>query len=163
MDKADPEEVSKRNMRLDSIDLQLIELLMSGYTARQGASILKKPVSTIQRRARLLVRNGMLKPTFELGYSKFGIKKGLLHVYMKDKISSAVDALLARDGILSASVHLGNSDIICSFVFKDSRDILDLIRWTKRLKGVESVVWSEEIYNKPTSRPSLSKILGNGA
>lgn len=148
-------------LRLDTIDLKLIDLLLSGYTARQSAQQMGKPVSTIQRRARLLIQRGALKPTFELGYSKLGIKKGFLHVYMKDgNISDTADKLLSRNGVFGVGVHLGNSDIIGFFVFKDSREVLDLIAWSKHLDGVERVVWSEEVYSLSSS-PNLTGIFRN--
>jgi len=44
-----------------------------------------------------------------------------LHVYLEDgNVSEIVDKLLARDGIYSASAHLGNSDVIGMFVYRDS-------------------------------------------
>lgn len=149
-----------QELRLDDVDLKLIDLLLSGHTARQSAQILERPLSTIQRRARLLIQNGALRPTFELGYSKLRIKKGFLHVYMADgNIQSTVDQLLAHDGVFCVGVHLGNSDIIGTFVFSDSREVLDLIAQTKDIEGVERIVWSEEVYARSTS-PKLTKILG---
>ncbi len=147
---------------LDRVDIKLIDMMLSGLTPRQSAEQMGKPVSTIQRRARLLIKDGILRPNFELGYSKLGIKKGLLHVYLKDgNISEIVDKLQMRKGIFVVSVHLGNSDIIATFIFKDSRDVLDLIAWTKRLPGVEKVVWSEEVYSQ-YGNPGLQTIIGNG-
>ncbi len=145
-------------LRLDTTDLKLIDLLMSGYTARQSAQQMGKPISTIQRRARLLVQRGALKPTFELGYTKLGVKKGFLHVYMEDgNISDTADKLLNRNGIFGIGVHLGNSDIVGFFVFRDSKEVLDLIAWTKNLDGVERVVWSEEVYSRSSS-PNLTNV-----
>jgi len=151
---------ARADLRLDEVDLKLIDLLMSGHTTRQSAQLLEKPLSTIQRRARLLVQNGAIKPTFELGYSKLRIKKGFLHVYLSDgNIKSTVDKLLAYDGVFCVGVHLGNSDIIGTFAFSDSRQVLDLISRTKEMEGVERIVWSEEVYAISTS-PKLTKILG---
>lgn len=145
----------------DKTDLELMDLLLSGHTSRESAKLLNKPVSTIQRRARLLVQKRFLKPTFELGYLKLGIKKGFLHVYLDDNnISDTVDKLLAREGIFSVGVHLGNSDIIGTFVFRNGLQVLDLISWAKHQDGVEKVVWSEEIYSKSTN-PRLEKIIGD--
>ncbi len=150
-----------RLRRLDNIDLQLVDLLMSGHTSRQSAQILERPVSTIQRRVRLLIQNGALKPTFELGYSRLKIKKGFLHVYLNNgNFSSVVRKLLTFDGIYCAGVHLGNSDVIGTFIFGDSGEVLDLIALAKKMEGVERVVWSEEVYSK-SSTPGLARILGN--
>lgn len=151
---------TRAGLRLDEIDLKLIDLLLSGHTTRQSAQLLEKPLSTIQRRARLLIQNGAIKPTYELGYSKLRIKKGFLHVYLSDgNVRSTVDKLLAYDGVFLVGVHLGNSDIIGTFVFSDSQEVLDLISRTKEMEGVERIVWSEEVYAISTS-PKLTKILG---
>lgn len=139
-------------IRLDEIDLQLIDLLMAGHTSRQSAALLDKPPSTIQRRARLLIQKGAITPTFELGYLKLRVKRGFLHLYLNDgDISSITDKLLSRDGIFSVGVHLGNSDIVGQFVFQDSREVLDLVAWAKHMEGVGRVVWSEEVYAKTAS------------
>ena len=152
-------EFARSSTRLDSIDLRLIDHLMSGKSSRESARILNRPVSTIQRRARLLIQHGILKPTFELGYSKLGMKKGFLHVYLADgNISEIFKKLLTREGIFSVGVHLGNSDVIGEFVFRDSREVLELIAWSKHQEGVERVVWSEEVYSESTS-PKIEKII----
>lgn len=146
-------------IHLDEIDLQLIDLLMAGHTSRQSAALLDKPISTIQRRARLLIQKGAITPTFELGYSKLRVKRGFLHVYLNDgDISGITDKLLSRDGVFSVGVHLGNSDIVGQFVFQDSREVLGLIEWAKHLEGVGKVVWSEEVYAKSAS-PRLAHVL----
>lgn len=144
----------------DELDLKLIEFLLCGNTVRQCASALKKPLSTIQRRVRLLIEKGALIPTFELGYSELGIKRGLLHVYLKDgHIEETIKNLLAREGILSVAVHLGNSDLVGTFVYKESMEVLDLISEVKNLEGIDKIVWSEEVYEVATN-PKLQGIFG---
>lgn len=148
-----------RKQRVDNLDLQLIDLLLAGESSRQCANILKKPISTTQRRVRLLIQGGILKPMFELGYSELGVKRGFLHVYLQDgNIGEIKSKLLSRDGIYSIGVHIGNSDIVGQFVFRDSREVLDLISWSKHLEGVEKVVWSEEVYQESAS-PKLTSVL----
>ncbi len=44
-----------RRQSVDELDLQLIDLLFAGKSSRNCAAILKKPVSTVQRRVRLLI------------------------------------------------------------------------------------------------------------
>jgi hypothetical protein len=41
---------------------------------------------------------------------------------------------------------MGNFDIICSFLFRDSADLHYLIDTTKTIKGVERIDWAEEIH-----------------
>jgi hypothetical protein len=49
-----------------------------------------------------------------------------LHVYLKkgqlDKIGKLV---VEKRGMLSVSVHVGNSDLVALFVYRDSKDLID--------------------------------------
>lgn len=146
-----------RKPHLDELDIQLIDLLFSGASSRKCAEILKKPLSTVQRRVRLLIQSGILRPSFQLGYSELYLKRGLLHVYLDDgNIQDVTAKLLSRVGIHSVGVHLGNSDVVGAFVYRDSRDVLELIGWTKHIEGVSKVVWSEEVYTESTSPRLIS-------
>ncbi len=150
-----------RRQRVDELDLQLIDLLFAGKSSRNCAGILKKPVSTVQRRVRLLIQRGVLRPTFKLGYSELELKRGLLHIYLNDgSIQDVTSKLLLRDGLHSVGAHLGNSDLVGQFVYRASREVLELIGWAKHLDGVSRVVWSEEVYEE-TGSPRLSKIFKN--
>lgn len=53
------------------------------------------------------------------------------------------------DGVLSASVHVGNSDIVSEFVYEDSEQLVDTISKIKHMDGVDRVLWSEEVYEVP--------------
>jgi hypothetical protein len=87
------------------------------------------------------------------------LKRGYLHVYLQDgNIKDIKDNLLARNGIYSVGIHLGNSDVVGQFAYKDSRDVLDLIAWSKHLEGVERVLWSEEVYAE-TASPKIEKMI----
>lgn len=55
-------------------------------------------------------------------------------------------ALASRPGILSVAVHIGNSDLVALFVYKNSKQLLDTISESKKIPGVERVLWSEEVY-----------------
>ena len=37
------------------------------------------------------------------------------------------EELLSREGIMSAGIHVGNSDIVGEFVYEDSEQLVDLI------------------------------------
>lgn len=85
--------------------------------------------------------------TVELNYEKLGYKRGLLHLYLSDGIVDEVGKILAeRAGILSVAVHIGNSDLVALFIYKDSKQLLETISESKKIKGVERVLWSEEVY-----------------
>lgn len=108
---------------------------------------LKIPLSTIQRRTRILLRSGYVSQVFQPNYKKLGLKKGLLHVYLRTgNIKQIAEDLLLNDGIMSAGIHLGNSDIVGEFVYEDSEQLIDLISKAKTVDGVDRVVWSEEVF-----------------
>ena len=108
---------------------------------------LKIPLSTIQRRTRILLRSGYVSQVFQPNYKKLGLKKGLLHVYLRTgNIKQIAEDLLLNDGVMSAAIHVGNSDIVAEFVYEDSEQLVDLISKAKTVDGVDRVVWSEEVF-----------------
>jgi DNA-binding Lrp family transcriptional regulator len=120
--------------------------LLAGLTNTQIASKTGKPLSTIQRRTRQIIESGFLKPTFEIDYSRLGMKKGLLHVYLDDgDIHLTAQKILHMDGVLAVSIHIGNSDVVADYACAHSSDLLNLIASVKKMPNVERVVWSEEV------------------
>jgi DNA-binding Lrp family transcriptional regulator len=139
--------LSSKDRVLDKHDYQIINLLAQDADNKIIAEKLRIPLSTIQRRSRILLREGYVKHTFQLNYKKLGLKKGLLHVYMRTgNMKQVAKDLLSSDGIMSAGVHVGNSDIVGEFVYEDSEQLVDLIFHVKEMDEVDRVVWSEEVF-----------------
>jgi hypothetical protein len=69
------------------------------------------------------------------------------------------DELLSSDGIMSAGVHVGNSDIVGEFVYEDSEQLVDLISHVKEMDEVERVLWSEEVYLLAGKKHSILAVL----
>jgi len=44
------------------------------------------------------------------------------------------------------AVHIGNSDLVVLFIYKDSKQLLETISESKIIKGVERILWSEQVY-----------------
>ena len=131
---------------MDRLDVKILNLLLSGHDSKTIGGELDKPLSTVQRRIRNMVMEGLVRHLPELNYSKLGLKKGLLHVYLRDGDTRLVaNRLLDFNGILEVATHIGNSDLVGTFVFTDSKEVLDLIANAKKLEGVEKVAWSEEV------------------
>jgi DNA-binding Lrp family transcriptional regulator len=121
---------------------------------------LRTPLSTIQRRTRILLRSGYVNHTFQPNYKKLGLKKGLLHVYLRTgDMKKVAEDLLSSDGIMSAGVHVGNSDIVGEFVYEDSEQLVDLISHVKSIDGVDRVVWSEEVFLLAGKKHSMLAVL----
>lgn len=83
---------------------------------------------------------------------RLGIKKGLLHVYLTNgDIKEVVTTMSKMDGILSSTVHVGNSDVVGEFAYEESEQLVDTISNLRHLNGVSRVLWSEEVYSVPVN------------
>jgi DNA-binding Lrp family transcriptional regulator len=121
---------------------------------------LKTPLSTILRRMRILQRSGYIRQIVRLNYKKLGLKKGLLHVYLRSgNIKKVAKDLLFNDGIMSSAIHIGNSDVVGEFVYEDSKQLADLISKVKGMDDIESVLWSEEVYFLAGKKSSMTSVL----
>jgi hypothetical protein len=61
------------------------------------------------------------------------------------------------DGILSVTIHVGNSDIVSEFVYDNSEELVDIVAAIKQIEGVERVVWSEEVFKLLTQKENIMK------
>ena len=140
----------------DELDLKILEFMLSGFSNRDIANEVKKPLSTIQRRTRQLLESELIKPRYELNYKKFGYKKGLLHIYLHDGNAQEIaEKVSSIKNILSASIHIGNSDVVAEYVCSDSGELLALMALLKKLPAVQRVVWSEEVFFMPAHKPLI--------
>jgi DNA-binding Lrp family transcriptional regulator len=132
---------------LDIIDYKIISLLIPGLENKEISKELGIPLSTIQRRTRNIIKNGLVEIKIQPNFRRIGLKKGLLHIYTcAGSIKETALEISNFDGVLSSSVHVGNSDIVGEFVYEDSEQLLDTIVKIKRLESVERVLWSEEVF-----------------
>ena len=138
--------------KMDELDIELIPLLVAGLDSKEIAKKTQRPLSTIQRRKRMLFEKGLLELRTVPNYKKLGFKRGLLHVYVSNGEAESIgQKLVELKGIISASLHIGNSDLVGEFVYRDSSEILNLISDVKNIEGVEHTVWSEEVLDIPRS------------
>jgi DNA-binding Lrp family transcriptional regulator len=136
------------NIRLDDVDMKIIELLTFGKSNKQISAKLEVPLSTIQRRTRKLTEKELIVTRTEPNYEKLGFKRGLIHVYLsKGEIDSVGLKLSKMSGIISASVHVGNSDLVGFFIYRTTKQLLKMTTDVKQIPGVEKVMWSEEVYS----------------
>src|SRR5919107_2556975 len=143
---------NNKSVNIDNIDKKIIELLIANHDNSFISHKLDIPLSTIQRRTRKLFEKEIISTKIELNYEKLGYKRGLLHIYLKrgqlDKIGKIV---VEKRGILSVSVHVGNSDLVALFVYRNSKDLIETMTNIKEIEGVERVLWSEEVYFIPAT------------
>ena len=140
---------------LDERDQEILGLLLSGKGNRAIATKLKIPMSTVQRRTRKLFERDIVRVRYELNHNKLGFRKGLLHVYLKDgNIQGIANQISKINGMQSTTIHIGNSDIVGRFVFRETQHLLDIISDCKKIEGVDRVVWSEEVMDMDESAAS---------
>jgi DNA-binding Lrp family transcriptional regulator len=131
---------------IDKIDVQIIKLLIKGDYNKEISFKLKIPLSTIQRRTKKIMDDDLVTISRHLNRVKFGYHTGLIHVYSSDgDINEEAKKVLALEGVTSVEIHIGNSDILAEYAYKDSKDLLDVISKIKKIQGVERVIWSERI------------------
>jgi Lrp/AsnC family transcriptional regulator, regulator for asnA, asnC and gidA len=142
---------SKGDKKIDKIDLDIIELLSIDKNNKEISTDLKIPLSTIQRRVKHLITADYVSVHTQINYQKFGFKTGLLHVYLKDgNIEEMARKINDLNQITSVEIHIGNSDILGHVIYKEGKELLNLISVIKRMQGVDRIVWSERIYQSPS-------------
>lgn len=136
---------------LDQSDIKIINLMVLDKTNKEISQELEIPLSTVQRRVRNLITAGYIISDIQVNYEKMGFKSGLLHIYLKNgDIEEMVKKVNSLDQITSVEVHIGNSDILGHVVYKEGKDLLNLITTIKKIETVERVVWSERVYQSPS-------------
>jgi len=150
----------QKRVLLDELDMKLISLLIQGYDNKQIAKNVKSPLSTIQRRTRKLFEAKYVVNNVELNFQKLGYHKGYVHLYLHGGTDMNVFAERLRNmkGIYSVGLHLGNSDIVGTIVFKENREVLDLIADVKKLEGISRIIWSHEVYTLPGAHSKFEEL-----
>jgi hypothetical protein len=144
--------------QMDKTDFKIISLMVLGQDNKQISSTLKIPLSTIQRRTRRILQSEMVKVEYQPNFKLLGIAKGLLHVYLRDgQLRRTGQKISEMEGILSSSIHVGNSDVVSEFVYENSEDLVDIIAEIKQIEGVDRVLWSEEIFKLPSHKENAMK------
>ena len=91
------------------------------------------PLSTVQRRVRELLEAGYVKSSVQINFEKFGFKTGLVHVYLKNgNIEELAKKIYNLSQITYVEIHIGNSDILGNVIYKDSKELLNLISTLKK-------------------------------
>ena len=156
------EEITNNNndiqSQMDKTDFRIVSLLVIGYDNKKISSTLKIPLSTIQRRTRRILLSEIVKLEYIPNFKMLGIKKGLLHTYLRDgQLRKTAEKISEMEGILSVTIHVGNSDVVSEFVYENSEDLVDIIAQIKQIQGVQQVVWSEEISKLPSHKENIMR------
>jgi DNA-binding Lrp family transcriptional regulator len=143
--------IGRNSAKVDDLDLKIIALLVSGEDNKEIADKLEIPLSTIQRRTRRLFENETVRMKAEPNYRQLGYSKGVVHLYINNVEAMRVAQELSEvPGVISVSIHIGNSDIVGEIIYGNSIEVLNVIAACKRIDGVTKVVWSEEVFELPS-------------
>ena len=135
---------------VDAIDMQVIPLMLAGYSTIEISTKLRIPLSTIQRRTKNLISSGYVVPVVHLNFKKFGLRRGLLQFKCKSaNLKEAVQKVSAIRGVESVGGYLGSLDLIANVVYSDSSEVLGMIAEAQKLDLISDVTWSEEIHSMP--------------
>src|SRR5690349_5701922 len=94
---------------IDKTDIQILDLLIKNHSNKHLASLLKIPLSTIQRRVRKLIENGFVVSKNQINYTKFGFKSGSIHIYLSNgNMDEILDKVSGLKGVTTLEVHIGN-------------------------------------------------------
>jgi DNA-binding Lrp family transcriptional regulator len=136
---------------IDELDIQLLSLLTRGYDNKQIADKIDNPLSTIQRRTRLIFERGLASSKIEPDYAKLGYKKGFLILRLKSgKIADLLERLQKISGIISISANVGIFPLICVIIYRNTGELWNMISNVQELDSVKEVLWSEEVCNFDT-------------
>ena len=148
-------------LKIDQKEARILGLLVAGHDNKRISSELQIPLSTIQRRTRQILEKGLVQHFFKPNYKQLGLKKGMIHVYLADgNMKSTAEKVAKMDGITSVAIHIGNSDVVADYVYKDSEQLVDILSSIKKLEGVERTVWSEEVFILPMDNESVTSVYG---
>jgi DNA-binding Lrp family transcriptional regulator len=133
-------------VNIDVIDEKIIELLISNHDNSSISQKLDIPFSTIVRRTRRILQSGIIIQVYQLNFKLLDMRKGLLHIYLRDgQIQNTAKKISVMEGILSVTIHAGNSDIVSEILYYNSEESVKIIAAIKQIPGVEKVIWSEEV------------------
>jgi hypothetical protein len=150
--------INNGKFKFDEVDLKIVTLLVHGYDNKKISSILKIPLSTIQRRTRIILLSKIITQEYVPNFKLLGIRKGMLHIYLRDgNLKQRAEIISKLDGILSVSIHVGNSDIVAEFVYANGEGLVGIISEIKHMQDIEKVLWSEEVYTIPASKENIIK------
>jgi DNA-binding Lrp family transcriptional regulator len=144
--------VSKKEHGLyfTEVDKKVMKALLDSSGRVSSLSISRKleiPLTTVQRRRKRL-EGEYLEVSYSLRLDKLGWRKAQLLVSTeKGRTGHVGKELLNHDSITRVSKSIGEHtiDLHAESVFKNNKELLDVIEWVKSVEGVRDVVWTEPV------------------
>jgi DNA-binding Lrp family transcriptional regulator len=130
----------------DKIDLKLLNLFLKDKNSREIAEESKIPLSTVKRRTKNMLKEGLVNHKTEINYERLGINKSFVFVnIIKKEQSDIINNLFNIKQITSVSVTLYNFDLICIALFKNNKEFYQIISSVKKIPGVKKVLIAQEM------------------
>ena len=144
--------VSKKEHGLyfTEVDKKVLKSLLDSSGRVSSLSLSRKleiPLTTVQRRRKRL-ESEFLEVSYSLRLDKLGWRKAQLLVSTEKGMTSTVGKeLLNHDSITRVSKSIGEHtiDLHVESVFKNNKELMDVMEWVKSLEGVRDVVWTEPV------------------
>ena len=100
--KEDDKKKKVRFSKMDKKDIRIIGPLISGFDNRHISSELDIPLSTVQRRTRVILQSGLLQHNYKPNYRRLGLKKEwFMYIWIM-----AIWSLLRKKSLLWRELHL---------------------------------------------------------
>jgi len=132
------------------VDKKVLKSLLDSSGRVSSLSLSRKleiPLTTVQRRRKRL-EGEFLEVSYSLRLDKLGWRKADLLVSTHKGMTSAIGKeLLTHNTITRVSKSLGEHtiDLHAESVFKNNKELLNVIEWIKSLDGVRDVIWTEAV------------------
>ena len=132
------------------VDKKVLKSLLESSGRVSSLSLSRKleiPLTTVQRRRKRL-ESEFLEVTYSLRLEKLGWRKAELLVSTHSGMTSSVGKeLLGHNSITRVSKAIGEHtiDLHVEVVFKNNKELLNLIEWAKSLDGIRDIVWTEPV------------------
>jgi DNA-binding Lrp family transcriptional regulator len=142
--------IARKPSSPDSIDIQIVSEILRDHDISSShlSKKLSIPLSTIQRR-RARIENSLLKKEYTFDFMAFGARIGDLVIGVDKGRSKELARFLLQHykaNILSCTIRINSThNVMAHIVYKDSKELYNLIESVKSQEYVGSVQWSEVI------------------
>ncbi|MCI0560998.1 MAG: Lrp/AsnC family transcriptional regulator [Nitrososphaera sp.] len=152
-DNSQPSSIDKKregNVYFTEVDKKVLKSLLDSSGRVSSLALSRKleiPLTTVQRRRKRL-ESEFLEVSYSLRLDKLGWRKAdLLISTHKGRTSALGKELLTHNTITSVSKAIGEHtiDLHAESMFKNNKELLNVIEWIKSLDGVKDVVWTEPV------------------
>lgn len=142
--------IARKPSSPDSIDIQIVSEILRDHDISSShlSKKLSIPLSTIQRR-RARIENSLLKKEYTFDFMAFGARVGDIVIGVDKGRSKELARFLLQHykaNILSCTIRINSThNVMAHIVYKDSKELYNLIESVKSQEYVGSVQWSEVI------------------